>query len=221
MLAVLGFILTGICFGVFAYTFENSVVRKTKLKLTSFSYAYYSLALAMITWGIAAAIGGAEVLAASVTIGNAFLLLGTIYMLDIWLGPKNRAWLWLAVIIAAGLLYARTAQYPPTPFMRDGVLIFDTHIVAAAGLAAIFALIWLPVNLKVAKQVTHKIGQDSIASIYSSIYIAATVSALIFIAARRTITVILSFAAIGVCFAMLVQSNMLIAKMSKEKHHGK
>lgn len=221
MLAVLGFILTGICFGIFAYTFEDSVVSKTKLKLTHFSYAYYSLALAMITWGIAAANGGADVLKASVTIGDAFLLLGTLYMLDIWLGPKKRFWTWLAVPLAAALLFLRTAQYPPEPYMNDGVLIFNSHIVAAAGLAAIFILIWLPVNLKVAKQVTHKIGQDSIASMYSTIYIAATVSALIFLAARRTITVILSFAAIGVCFAMLVYSSLLVSKVISSKNHGK
>jgi hypothetical protein len=104
--------------------------------------------------------------------------------------------------------------------MRDGILIFNTQTAAALVLAGIFAIIWLPVNLKVAKLITHKAGLDNISSMYSAVYIAATIAALIFLAARRTITVLLSFAAIGICFVMLIRSNMLIAKLS-EKHRGK
>jgi hypothetical protein len=220
MLAAFGFTITGVCFGVFAYTFSRLVIDKTHLKLSHFSYAYYSLAFALLTWGFAAAFGGDDLLNKSVLVGDGFLLLGTLFMLDVWLDKKNRAWLWLAVLIAGVLLYLRATHYSPTPFMRDGILIFNTQTAAALVLAGIFAIIWLPVNLKVAKLITHKAGLDNISSMYSAVYIAATIAALIFLAARRTITVLLSFAAIGICFVMLIRSNMLIAKLS-EKHRGK
>lgn len=220
MLATLGFTITGICFGIFAYTFNSLVIRKTDLKLSQFSYAYYSLGLALLNWGIASAIGGDDLLSRSVIVGNGFLLLGTLFMLDVWLGKKNRVWLWISAVIAVVLLYIRASHYSPTPYMRGGILIFNTQTMVALTLAAIFAVIWLPVNLRVAKLVTHKIGQDSITSMYSAVYVAATIAALIFLAARRTFTVVLSFIAIGVCFLMLIRSNMLIAKVM-EARHGK
>jgi len=104
--------------------------------------------------------------------------------------------------------------------MRGEILIFNTQTVVAVVIAIIFLAIWLPVSLRVAKVVTHKIGQDDIRSIYSSIYVAATVAALVFLAARRTVTVVLSFIALGICFVMLIRSNMLVAKVI-ESHHGK
>ncbi len=219
MLATLGFITTGICFGIFAYTFNSLVVRKAKLKLSQFSYAYYSLGLGLLTWGIAAAIGGSDTLRLSVIIGNGFLLLGTLFMLDVWIPKKHRVWLWVASLVAIALLYVRAVYYSPTPYMRDGILIFNTQTIVAIAIGLIFALIWLPVNLRVAKMITHKIKQDNINTIYSGIYAAVTVAALIFLAARRTIVVILSFSAIIICFVMLIWSNILVAKIT-EKTNG-
>lgn len=220
MLATLGFTITGLCFGVFAYTFKSLVISKTDLKLNQFSYAYYSLGLALLSWGIAAGIGGDDVLKNSVIVGNGFLLLGSLFMLDIWLGKKNRILLGLAALVAAGLLYVRASQFAPVPYMQDGILIFNTQTAVAAAIAVMFVVIWLPVNLRVAKAVTQAIKQNDITSVYSSIYIAATVAALVFLAAKRTVTVVLSFVAIGVCFLMLIRSNMLVAKIA-EKSHGK
>jgi len=220
MLATLGFTITGVCFGIFAYTFSHLVISKTDLKLNQFSYAYYSLGLALLTWGIAATIGGDDLLRRSVLVGNGFLFVGTLFMLDIWLGKKNRNWLYLAALVAVALLYVRATYYSPTPYMRGGILIFNTQTVVAAILAGIFAFIWLPVNLKVAKLVTSAIGQEVIAQMYSAIYVTATAAVLVFLAARRTVTVVLSFIAIGICFLMLIRSNILVSKIT-EGRRGK
>ena len=220
MLATIGFLLTGLCFGLFAYTFETLVIEKTKLKLKQFSYAFYCLALAMLIWSVAASIGSFEALRHSVYVGEALLLVGTIFMLDILLGPKRRYWLFVAIALGIVLLILRVQHFTPTPYMRGEILIFNTQIAVGAVIGLLFALVWLPASLHVAKKVTHKIGQDSIASIYSSIYVAATFAALIFIAARRTVTVVLSFIAVGICFLLLIRSNILVAQLL-EKHHGK
>ncbi len=218
MLATLGFTVTGLCFGIFAYTFNRLVAHKINLKLSQFSYAYYALALAILTWAVAAAIGGDELLKRSVIVGDGFLLIGTLCMLDVWLGKQRRAWLGLAGLAAASLLYVRAVYYSPTPYLRGGILIFNTQTVVAIALGLLFALIWLPVNLRVAKLVTTKLRHKDINNVYSAIYITATAAVLIFLAARRTVTVILSFAAIGVCFVMLIGSNILLSKIAGAKH---
>jgi hypothetical protein len=87
MLATFGFIATGICFAVFAYTFDTLVLEKTKLKLNNFSRAYYALAVALLTWGLAASTNEATVLKQSVIIGDALLLTGTLFGLA--LKPDN------------------------------------------------------------------------------------------------------------------------------------
>lgn len=218
MLATLGFTITGLCFGIFAYTFDSLVVHKASLKLNTFSYGYYSLALAFLIWGVASAIGGNDLLKNAVIVGDGLLLIGTLFMLDVWLGKERRAWLGLAAAIAIALLYIRVNHYSPSPYMRGGILIFNTQAIVAIALGLIIALVWLPVNVRVAKLVTQKVGQSDIAFIYSAIYTTATIAALIFLVARRTIVVVLSFIAIGVCFAMLIKSNILVAKLTKGSH---
>lgn len=219
MLAEIGFIITGLCFAGFAYTFGSKVIDKTNLDLHQFVYAYYCLALALLTWGFAAAIGDTDTLRRSVIIGDAFLLAGTLFMLDLLLGKKKRYLVWLAALLSVVMVWSRIDQLPPSPYMKDGILIFNSQTAVQITLGLIFLLIWLPVNMRVAKQVTHKIKQDSLATMYSYIYIGATISALIFIAARRTATVVVSFIALGICFFMLFASNFLVE--SVEEHHGK
>jgi len=220
MLATLGFIITGLCFGIFAYTFNSLVVHKLKLKVSTFSLAYYALALALVTWGICAAIGGNELLKRSVIVGDAFLLIGTLCMLNVWLDKRRKTWLWLAALVSILLLYARVAYFSPTPALRGGILIFNTQTTVAVVVGLLFTIIWLPINLRVAKQVTQKIGQKDMNTIYSSMYVTATAAVLIFLAARRIVTVVLSFVAIGICFVMLIGSNILLAKIA-DGHHGK
>jgi hypothetical protein len=220
MLATFGFITTGICFAVFAYTFDTLVIEKTKLRLRSFSRAYYCLAVALLSWGVAASTNENEVLKRSVIIGNALILLGTLSMLNLWLGYKSRQWLWPAFLVAVALLYIRISHYSPAPYIKDGILIFNTQTPVDVAIGLLFVLVWLPVSLKVAQQVTDAVNQHSITRIYSAVYIVSAVSALIFLSARRAITIVISFTAIGVCFAMLIQSNMLVAKL-KGRHYGK
>lgn len=221
MLATFGFVTTGLLFGVFAYTFNSLVIKSAGLKLKQFAYAYYSLGLALLVWGIASAINDQKLLEQSVIIGNCLILLGTLFMIDVWVKAKNRSLVWgLGAIVAAALVYFRVQEYSPEPVIQDGVLLFNTQRPVAAVLGLIFLLIWLPVNIKVARLVAQAIKQESLASIYVMIYSVATASALVFMSARRVATVILSFAAIAVSFAMLVGSNVVVKKL-KDQHGSK
>src|SRR5581483_4986502 len=213
MLATFGFTIAGIFFLLFGLTFREQVIKRTKLGLSGFVHAYYSLAVALWVWAVASANGSDEWLKRSVIIGDLFLLVGTLFMLSLWLSKKTKHWLWLATMVALLLVYIRVKYYYPAPFLRDSLLIFNTQQPVAVVLGLIFTLVWLPTNIKVARLVTDKIKQPTLRSTYSMIYALATASALIFIAAKKTSTVALSFASITVCFAMLIASNWLVAKV--------
>jgi hypothetical protein len=217
MLAEFGFLAIGVCFAAFAYTFKIYVLDKTGLKLIQFSYAYFCLALAMITWGVAVAIGGDRLLANSVFLGDFFIISGTVFMLDLLMGERNLLFTILGAAALLALFDIRTTHYAAHPHMANSVLLFDTPTPVAIGLGLIVLLIWLPANIRVAKMVTHKIKQDSITSLYSYIYIAATIFALLFITARRQLTVVISFIALGLCFALLLASNVLV-EVIEDKH---
>jgi hypothetical protein len=178
------------------------------------------LAVALLTWGLAASTNEATVLKQSVIIGDALLLTGTLFMLSIWFGTKARQWMWLSFLAAAGLLYVRISQYPPAPYMKNGIFVFNPQTQVAIAIGLLFLLVWLPVSLKVARQVTRAINQESIYRIYAAIYIVSAISALLFLNARRLATIIISFTVVGICFLMLIQSNLVIEKIM-EKRHGK
>jgi hypothetical protein len=118
------------------------------------------------------------------------------------------------------LLYVRITQYPPDPYMHNGILVFNPQTQVALAIGLLFFLVWLPVSLKVARIVTHIIKQDGIYRTYAAIYVVSAISALLFLVSRRLITIIISFAVVGICFVMLIQSNLLIAKL-QGKHHGR
>jgi len=220
MLATLGFLITGVFFGVFATTFLALVARGSKLQLKQFGYAYYMLGLAFLGYGLASAVGSQGWLEASVLAGNVFLLAGTLCMLDLVLPQRQRLFWRLALVtIGAALLYMRVTLYPPDPYILKGVLIFNSQAPVAITLGLLFVGVWLPINIRVARQVVRAVKQESIEMVYSWLYTLATVSALLFLAARRTTTVVLSFIAISICFALLILSNVVVKSLGE--HRGK
>lgn len=211
MLATIGFVTAGIFFWVFALTFLNLVVAKTELNLKPFPYAYYCLGLALIVWGVASFLGTSEALAQSVIIGDGIVLVGTLLMVRSF--TNSRALLFLGFILSVVFLLVRVKYYYPEPYIKSGLLIFNTQTPVAVSLGAIFSLIWLPVNLKVSRRVTNAVKQPALRPIFFLIYSMANISAIIFIAARRPIIATLSFAALTTCFLLLIYSNILVSKL--------
>lgn len=216
MLAAAGFSVVGIFFGIFAYTFDSMVARRSHAKLGQFAYAYYSLALAFFVWGAASAVASHDVLQWSVIAGDGLLLLATFFLLDIVIGANyRRLWIAPAVLVSVALIYLRIKFYFPAPYMTEGVLVFNTQPLVATVLSLVFVLTWLPVNAWVARVVTHKSGLDSLMFSYLVIYSAATVGVVFFLFAHRPIIVVLSFLAIAVCFVMLIASNLLVRSIGR------
>jgi hypothetical protein len=221
MLATIGFGLTGIMFGIFAYTFRSIVVMHTNLNLKAFSHAYYMLSLAFLLWAVAAAINKPRLLEFSVYMGDALILLGSIFMMYLAvMHNKDKRPLYAAVYLFIVLFALRAIFYIPKPQIVNGVLLFNTQLPVAAVLTGIFCLIWFPNNLRVSKQVTTIMKQKSIGSLYGALHGATTFSAIIFLSARRSFVVVSSFTILSLCILLLIFSNILVSKVM-EKAHGK
>ncbi len=216
-LGTVGFISAGFFFTVYAYTFHALTVKKIPEVLRHFAYAYFSLAVAFMLWGVASYIGTQSFLNVSVLIGDGLLLLSTFFLLSLFFA-ENKAKnviriVW--IILSAVFLWWRMTYFPPEPTLTNGILFFNTQQTVGIVLSLILLLVWLPTNLKVARLVTGKIQLPGFGFIYSSIYLMATVAALLFIAAKTVLIIAVSFAAMIVCFIMLVASNVMIDKMAK------
>jgi len=210
MLAIFGFVFSGLCFLTFAYTLRSVVMKKTGLDLDLFSFAFYALGLAFLIWGVAASVGQGDFLNLSVIIGEGLILAASIALLLQSVTANRQTWLVTSSVAAAALLYARVTYFYPNPVISDGIVIFNMPRVIFAVLGLIIILVWLPACIRVAKQITTAVGQPGMARTYSAIYATAAVSAVIFISTRRPVTAIMSFSALTICFALLIASNLII-----------
>ncbi|HSW37777.1 MAG TPA: hypothetical protein VLG37_05440 [Candidatus Saccharimonadales bacterium] len=95
--------------------------------------------------------------------------------------------------------------------MTDGILFFNSQRLVSFTLTAVFLLIWLPVNLRIAQMMTGNLQSQTL--IYKLLYTTATLSAAIFLLAKTPLAVSLSFTAISVSFLSLVVSNFYAERM--------
>lgn len=222
MLAVIGFTLTGLIVLAFAATFDRYIIQPHKLGIWQFSAAYYCLACALLLWGMASSVNDPRFLQFSVMAGNGLLLMATGLLASLVIPRKYLQD--LAVIgslIGALLLSARAIYFLPEPAMRDGILLFNTQVPVQIAISAAFALIWLPVNVRIAEMVTSVAKQPSMQQLYVSLYVAATITALLFLSARRFIVIVLSFAMIGLLFLLLTASNYVVHRTRRAQgKHG-
>lgn len=215
-LAFLGFSVAAIVFGAYSYTFYRLTEKKLPPFLKSYALAYFALALAFLTWALASL--NNNLLDVSVIIGNVFLLIGSLLLLAVLLnnnpGTRKQA-LTVGALLALVFLYLRVTYYWPTPFMLDGVMVFNTQKAVALVLGLIFITIWLPASLFVAKQVTAKTEAEDITFVFSLLYSVSTVAAILFMAFKTPALIITTFVILLVCFTMLLYSNYVINKL----HH--
>lgn len=221
MLAVLGFTITGLLFILFSLTMPKHPKKKSAALLDDFKKAYLFLAVAFLGYGLASVDGSTSVLAVSMIIGNALLLIGTLHMLRILVSrnANKKLILYLAAATGIALVLARILFFYPEPYMQDEILVFNTQRFVSFMLSALFLLVWLPVNLRVARMLTLKnvAGMDKLITL---VYTAATFSAVIFILAKKPVTLALSFTAVSAAFVLLIAYNIAIRKLQTGAKHG-
>lgn len=217
-LAFIGFFVTGAAFTAYAYTFYNLAEKSLPVYLKNYSFAYFSLALSFFIWSIAVLVP--SFLENSVIIGNALILLGSLFLLNILLN-KNKKVLFISIIIwlifSFLFIWFRIIYFFPTPYLDNGVLVFNTQTIITIILNLIFALVWLPANIIAAKKVTADIKIEGITYAYTFIYIVSTLAAILFLTFKTVPMIIFSFITLSICFIMLLYSNIVISKLLPKK----
>ena len=222
MLATLGFGLVGLFFAVFGLTFEWMVVRPTKLHLTEFALANGVMALAFWIMAGATYLGNVSVLQVGAIMFDGLILAATVAVLDVALVLVKYREVWLVVAVA-GCLYLLSdlvTSYPPIPFLKDGMLYMNDQAPVLATLAVIVAVIWLPVSILMTREVTHEIRQNHHWPLFGVVYFASTLAAVTFAFSGQMEVMIGAFGAAVVCFALLLATNLHVAKEARAHHKG-
>lgn len=211
MTGFLGFIAAAAVFGLYALSLNMQF--KTHLRLKSFKLAYLLLAAACIGWAAGLISNDPDMLRGSVVLGNVLLLGATIALVDTVIAERHRRKTALALsILALALVYARIAYFSPAPYISNDILIFNTQKEVATILGAIFVGVWLPVSLFVSRRLTENIRVIPMQSLGALSYIMATLGVMVFLSARRPLTVVLSFGVLCLSFASLTGINYLKKK---------
>lgn len=210
MLATIGFFIAAIIFIVYGYTLYKLKNKNFKDNITLFTLAYILLGVACVTWALGAIIGTDSSLKTCVFMGNISVIAATIVIINSVWGNKYRVLLnTLLVVISACLLVLRNLLIPPEPFMKDGVLVFNTQTIVLLAFAIIFIGIWMPINLRVSRQITKNIRLLPMQAIGEIAFVLASFGVVGFIAAQKPLTVALSFIILCSAFIPLTFINYL------------
>lgn len=209
MLATIAFFTAAILLLLFAYTFNNLVIKDGHKELRPFALAYLLVALAFLMWGIVSLNSETTLLPRTVIAGDTLLLAASLCAMSTYLTRYKGAVLGISVLVAAALMYIRIKRYYPHPFFDDGVLFFNVQRPIAVILSAIVVIAWLPACMKAARIITAKAGLQHYYQFYVSTYALAIISAVLFIEARRRNIVIASFTLFDVSVLLMLISNLL------------
>jgi hypothetical protein len=222
MLAVLGFNVTGLLFYLFAVTITSSSHKRTNRLIELYQYGYMFLSLTFFGYGIASVLQSPGALSLSVIIGNILLLAATLLMLAILFdGHKYKSVvLYGSAFLGAAMILVRIFYFYPEPYLEDSMLFFNSQRFISFLLSAIFLLIWLPVNLRISHHLSLRTKSEDLSRLYVYVYATATFSAVIFLLAKKPVTLILSFVAISTSFLMLTASNLYI-RSTESRNFGK
>ncbi len=213
MLAVLGFTVAAILFGLFTWSLPEVKGKKTKELVKNYKIGFSLLTLAFLVFGIASAINDDSILSVSVMIGDVLIVAASIFILEIlYSGNKYLKYiLGLATIVGIAFLVIRGVAFYPEPFMEDSILVFNSPRFVNFVIASTFLLVWLPVNIRMAKLFTSEIhNSGQVIDLYIYMYFAATFASMIFVLSKKPITLAISFTAVCIAFLMLVIANRLI-----------
>lgn len=213
MLATIAFFSTGILIIAFALILKN-LAKKAKIS-TDYYAAYLLLGLAFIGYGIATAINDQNLLKTSMIIGNFLMFTGTALLL-LTKSKLSRNNIVLGSFIASVLLTAvRVVFFPPEPNLSNGVLHFNTQLAVGVPIALMFLLVWLPRSLALSKAIASAFKFNELYSIYAGLFSLATMSAILFLAAKNNTSLIITFTTITASFLALVVISLLISRMKK------
>ncbi len=218
MLGAIAFIITSIIVGFFSYSLHKLLREPRTILLT---VAYLLLAATFLIFGISAATKDTSNVTHAILAGNLILVWASTLVI------AYRTKLSIIESLVAGLftglfaLLIRRIYFYPTPELKDGILLFNTQMAVGIFLGVIFLFAWLPVNLAIAREISHQMKLSEARIIYSGLFTAMVCSALLFLAVRSSTGVILSFAVIATTFLSLTVLNLFAHTVIGERKNGK
>lgn len=215
MLGFVGFFITGLVIIAYALTSAKILPKLIGSESTSYVSAHIFLGAAFLGWGLSTLLGSEGILEMSILVGTFLLFVATVLMSNVIFKKSFHLVLSIALLIGMAAMVIRSAYFDPTAYISGGLLHFDTHAGLAIVLGILFVTVWLPVNIKIANKMSEIVLFDDLRIIYASIYSLATLSAVLFLGARRDWVIIATFVIMGVCFALLLLSNIFINKVGE------
>jgi hypothetical protein len=142
--------------------------------------------------------------------GNVFVLTGSVLLFGTIV--HKRSALFAATIVAAILFVVRLIYFPPAPYMREGILVFNTSFVVGVAYAVLFIGIWLPANLSVGRAVGSRAGVPEFTKLLQGLFGLSVIAAIFMPFAQMPAVIAGSFATLVVCYAVLIIVNMSLRK---------
>lgn len=222
MLGTLGFTAAAVAFAVYGY-YAHVLAERVPFQRTAYTFSYFLTAAACIVWA-AAALGTIDTFSLVIT-GDALLLSATA-CLAYSLFPRKLSvpYIMAGAVVAFGLLFLRIANTGTEPFVRDGILVFNTPRVFGAVLGMILLVIWVRANMNFYNKVVDPRFPGLFRASYFSLNLIGFTSAISFLLARKNLTIIVAFTLLVTSFAFLSALTRYVRSLKpfrKKVHHAK
>ena len=225
MIATVGFVVASIAIAVFAYSFARVFPESKTNYGRAFVVGFVFLSVAMLVCGIGTFSTTPLQLQVAVFIADALLIFATCCAAYAW-HPTSHQGVAVGVgVLIAAMLAARAFVEPPTAYLGDGILYFNTEGVSRMVLLGTIALIWLPAVLAVISRIVAPLQLGLTGTLLKYNYALLVMMTVVFFAARQSRVIVISFAAMIALFFMMAGINYYIGHLRaanrRRVHHAK
>lgn len=213
MLGAIGFSFAALLFAGYALS-ARSNAHVDGFRISSYVAAYLLLALACASWAFAALIGG-HALVAGVLLGDAFVMIGTVCMIDAVSGTKFRLLALMgSSLVAAVAFTARVQYFAPHPYQKDSVLVFNSGRTVAIVFLVFFTVVWFPVTMRFVSRVLQGSGLIYLGKAGILACVLAVLGVYGFLSAKTTTEIIIYFVVLCCAFATLIGIDTMSRKVA-------
>jgi len=215
MIGSIGFSVGALAVGIFAVTAHRAYRSLSPRNLSLFCSAFGMLAVAMVVWAFAATDYSDQTISTLLFASDALLISATICMALTLVKSASPLFYVAGAAIGSLLLALRFEYYPPTGFVRDGLLHFNLHGGVRTILIGLFVFVWLMAMIRVAQQITRNATLAPLRSALIINFAAIVAAVALFLSARRSSIIISLFIVIVGLFLTLSAINVLLQRIPR------
>jgi len=212
MLGFIGFIVAAVAIGAFAVTAYDAYGELDSGRRNAFSAAFYLLSMAMLVWAGVSVGNDVRVTRTLMLASDVIVAVATGYMAYILLADRWQPWFaGPFAVIGAGLIALRAYVYVPQAFVSDGLLYFNLAPGPQAVIVGLFALVWLPAEVVVARRALSPQRLPGLQHGVVAVFLSLVITLAFLLSTQRASGITSSFVAIIVLFLAAVAMNVFIA----------